>query len=889
MSVTALNDYKSKIEEFTRELLEPYTTRISALPVQKRASKELNDPVWGTISLSAAEVFVLDSPLLQRLRRIRQLGVAHWVYPGTNHTRIEHSIGVCHQVGRVIESVLRHAKETETDGQLQPLAEMTDTLRLAGLCHDVGHGLFSHAIENALALNVRINRLRSEFGSTFDRAEPQLSEMAAFYMVGSPAFAEMLNEIRSVCQLAPSPTMAAQAARVIAGLDVAPNMPLLHELISGPFDADKMDYMKRDALMCGIPVVTDIERLVQKTRGVASALEQLPRRIKSQVKADAGPFVILGVARSGARAIDELALARTLMFDKVYRHQKVRAVEAMVSSIIALVGPALCPEPEMLPLTNYDDDFLQLDVAQLAQGQNPEPATLAAAELIRRMRERELFVRAIAFTQRSPFDELADSDERRLHNANFSNWVKRPGGREEFLNKLAAEVTTIADLADRQADLHALPGEVRSYLWVDPPRSEGVAQPAPEVHALLISGDRQMIEVSRSNPDLRGWTDAYSNTRDVGYVFSPKEIADIVYVAAEIVMRRDHQVRVPDGLRAYAKTDSNAILALKSVLVEAGYYTGVLQALGPDPEVLTQGDIDDRLGAIRNRLQGYLGPSRGDEAERSEDEPSAFHGAAVLEWVKQYPAQLVAPALRVVEGVRMISRDDVSAAVRGYMHSTGMTTAVVAPLGDPKDGASVIAYYAGDLQDEGVRVDSVQSALSAEEALIIVDDFIGLGSSSISILEKLLGEEPTTSLNEQRVTTLNEDVRAAFLNREVHFVFVYGFASGTERLSERAKELGIQALVNVAHPESDIPTVEKVLENDPLREAFINESTRIGDQLIGGDDSVKRVSRAFGYGNRGVLLISPFNTPTVTLTTLWRPGEVDGQPWTALFPRRTKR
>ncbi|MCW2524707.1 MAG: hypothetical protein JWO63_3042, partial [Frankiales bacterium] len=145
------------MEAWAETLLRPYVARLEVRP-PSTSPKEFNDPVWGTIVLRALEVVLLDSPLLQRLRYVRQLGVVHLVYPAAHHTRLEHTIGVVAQADRLVESINEHFAE---EGPID--LDKRNLLRLAALCHDVGHGLMSHVSENALDNFEEVQELRTAF------------------------------------------------------------------------------------------------------------------------------------------------------------------------------------------------------------------------------------------------------------------------------------------------------------------------------------------------------------------------------------------------------------------------------------------------------------------------------------------------------------------------------------------------------------------------------------------------------------------------------------------------------------------------------------------------------------------------------------------------------
>ena len=165
-------------------------------------------------------------------------------------------------------------------------------------------------------------------------SEQAFQEIAAYYILGSPSVRRLLSSPgdHGGADFPPRPIELIQ--RAIVGKPISDSIPLLHEFISGPFDADKLDYMPRDATLAGVPVVTDIGRLVQKVRAVRVTQADLPSAVASRVTAGLPSYTITGVAMSGGHTLDELMLGRTLLFDKIYRHHKARAAEAMIALII---------------------------------------------------------------------------------------------------------------------------------------------------------------------------------------------------------------------------------------------------------------------------------------------------------------------------------------------------------------------------------------------------------------------------------------------------------------------------------------------------------------------------------------------------------------------------
>ena len=169
--------------------------------------KVFNDPVWGTIELLPWEVLLLDSPLVQRLRGVRQLGLAHYVYPGAGHDRLEHARGVVEAAERMLDRLAHNANHRRRFGSqpdaVIPVVSDGDryVVRLAALLHDLGHGPFSHAIEPIIEQRYadEFKNLGRQIRDAFEGVGSiSVSEGIAVLLVLSPAMQRVLvhNEFR---------------------------------------------------------------------------------------------------------------------------------------------------------------------------------------------------------------------------------------------------------------------------------------------------------------------------------------------------------------------------------------------------------------------------------------------------------------------------------------------------------------------------------------------------------------------------------------------------------------------------------------------------------------------------------------------------------------------
>ncbi|HXF94686.1 MAG TPA: HD domain-containing protein [Gemmatimonadales bacterium] len=274
----------------------------------------IRDPLWNNIRVDAEALAVLDTPAVQRLRYVRQLGHAFLVYPGATHTRFEHALGAYHLARRA----LAHLEETAGRDAVDPAAARG--VRLAALLHDVGHYPFSHALEEA--------------------GLPHHETLAESHLL-SGDLAQVLDRL------------GVRPADLLALIRAESGSPLAG-LVSGPLDVDKLDYLSRDAMACGVPYgMIDVDRL-----------------LASLVLAPTAGGPVLALHEKGLAALESLLFAKYQMYRNVYWHHAVRSATAMFKRLVRrALAARLVTAGEIARAT--DDgllhDLMQRDTTGLAQ------------------------------------------------------------------------------------------------------------------------------------------------------------------------------------------------------------------------------------------------------------------------------------------------------------------------------------------------------------------------------------------------------------------------------------------------------------------------------------------------------------------------------------------
>ena len=385
---------------------------LGAAPPPLRGHKKLRDPVHKDIYVSPAQLEVLDTPALQRLRGIRQLGAAFYVYPGAHHTRFEHSIGTLCTARRMLESI-----EAVNGHRFDPVEK--EAVLLAALVHDVTHVPFGHTFEDERKL--------------LERHDVSAARFAHFLQDGP---------LGRLLQESEAGRLAVDIVR--PGSPMPPSRRCLRQIVSGTVCADLLDYLKRDNYYCGLSQEFDPRVFHYLTVSDGELMLALSRG---------------GMLRPDAVSeITNLLRIRYVLSERVYYHHAKLACGVMISQAVERAMEAGLTEGD---LYDVGDDALLYRLQERYGSQEGVP------ELIEAFRNRRLYKRCYMLTRQVGAEALGRLV--RLHHRNEAG--ARNEAEEGIARSLGARSHEVAiycapqEMALKEAEMPALlPGGRRVRL-----------------------------------------------------------------------------------------------------------------------------------------------------------------------------------------------------------------------------------------------------------------------------------------------------------------------------------------------------------------------------------------------------------------------------------------
>lgn len=517
------SDFEVRADRFVSKMLSDYRPNVY------RDIKVIHDPVWGTIKFYPWELKLLDSPLLQRLRSINQLGLAVLTYPSAHHSRFEHTLGVTTLVSRMVSSINDRSDNGFSDeGRLVSSSDL-NKMRLAAILHDIGHCFFSHLSERMYGNTDSFKALKSSF-EIFRSAQPH--EILGYIIINTESFKRFFGEYVGYPEAVEPDVFFDDIGRMIVGAPIDTvysengrdiKKYYLTEIINGQFDADSLDYLRRDSYITGLSLTYHIDRFLYKIKLVDRDEEINGRSVTAKH---------LTVSASGVSTVEEMVFGKQMLTRYIYQHQKVLAADALVYDIVGglRLGGKLTHPCDFLYFC--DDDIYKL----YDETDDPDFSAPACrlpihgesgktiSDAVRQIKLRDLPKKALVINMsvmKSENGELTLSEAyKAVCNAMLS------GGFRRELRDEAWAICSRLGLSRSTVDLFDI------YYSVPKPST---AKNYTDV--CVATHDGRFVELSEI-ADLNDWADEFSGRAWNAYVFSCSKALPVISIAAKNVLER---------------------------------------------------------------------------------------------------------------------------------------------------------------------------------------------------------------------------------------------------------------------------------------------------------------------------------------------------------------
>lgn len=883
-----------EIQEFVRISLSEYNDSI-----EKNgfccSDKDIFDFVWGTVNFNSAEICILDSPLLQRLRRIRQLGLASMVYCNADSSRFSHTIGVTEVASRMANSVKN--KLNISNSVFDPV----ELVRMAAIFHDTGHMFYSHV---------------SELFFTYDKQFPRYTEFTALkaYFCDKTSSNASLHEIistmivysqetirlfKNISRYLPNTRlkddknclqMAEYIACLIIGSPVDKFILPYSTIINSSIDADKLDYLSRDSACTRVPIAVDIARIIQKL-DVVDTKEILRSTVWNDTSSEASPLKIMAIRSSAKKVFWQLSNARNSLFESVYHHHKVLTAETMFRNALK----HLYARKESI---NFSEIMLLTDeifneywkFAPIKSDDLTEEDVLAIDNILKRIRERALYKRVAVFSVANLSGHLSDIGQF------FRNVIQNPSSDDCscFKNELIEEYHRINTLLK--------PGYSVSN---QPPVFMFISAKYDALSSMPFESGDGYCTWSSSLMKHETMEAGKKSRQEQFYLISDCYDREIVYLALEKTLAKRRITFKSKDATICLKIAKEELNDSRIALLEKDYYKDTLFVLQDDifVRLLSERKVDN----IVTKYQSFLGVN-----SCKITKPNLLKYLRQFLWLELDYNDLTLfldGILELLETAYYIDRDTFLSQMKSLLDKLSETQydkKHIANLGNTFDSSKHLMYYFNDIKDKkGLIFDaSLETALEkleSDECLCFFDDGAYSGKQVISIFQELMGvPEDERTTNEHHVDELSDENKTRLKQANIILSYLCFNNDSREYIISELKKLGLEK-VDIFFVENLNKSVfNKIMLSNDRQASLISDClTEIGKSImesrviINGEYKQRwnkeRVEEAaLGYNDAQQMVFFSTSVPTYTITAFWQNGKYKGNEWMGLFQRTIK-
>ena len=896
---------REEIFKFTESMLDEYTDKVCDV-----GGKELFDAIWGPVEFNSAEVAILDSPLLQRLRKIKQLGLASYVYRDADYSRFSHTIGVFYLAERMAEIISKNIKDDKFN--------FIQIAKLGALFHDTGHMYFSHVSEyyfleyESFSRYGEVKAAISRFKEAINK-NVALHEMISVIIVQSPATRSLLNKIATwmdginIRNENDLDELVEYISCMIVGVANDERILPYYQIINGSVDADKCDYLSRDSHATNVPVAVDIDRLVHKlTLEEVSAHGQISQIWNGDENRKV--YYLLAVKDSAEEALNQLLMARTIMFKSVYYHQKVRTAEVMLRSIFSDLNQlGIMETTDFYHILRTTDDFFGDNCYRLLKKipdeknekemNKTEIFNRKLKDITRRLDElnnRNLLKRACAISNETIIGDkqnkyVFNREALRLNNRDLlSNLEQRT--KEEYLN--ICQLLGINEEQNMTFMIAEYPKYSPDYSNLDTRISYGNGQ------------SQKASEVFQSET----WMGSKNSRHKDYYLVTNSQNREIAYLALQSVLYHDFGIILTKKAAVCSKVSNKEICKRQKELWRKNYYNKSMELIS---DILVEKHQTDII-EIARKFQTYEGI-----------EGNTVNEEKIKAYLKQYTVcefqeyrdveLLLDGIIKMLKKALFVNRRLFDEVLRKLLAEIRKETEYlyICPLGGIKDSAKHMTYYFNDLENElnPLKIkSSLQEVLKEKRqngVVVFFDDGAYSGKQVVSIFQEYMGiPEEERETRESHVDRLTDEEQEVLKEQKIILTYICFNQQNRENILKKLQGLGlgdVEIKFGFDMTEKVFSDASDVFADTKQRQVVQKYLREIGKEILtiakSNEDgepkenwSAERIAdSALGYNDAQQLVILKSNVPTYTVTPVWLDGgEYKQRKWIPLFDRTDK-